>query len=225
MTSARGLYGLAVAAAALVVISATFGGYYYLQASTASSNNSQLTAELNSANGNYTRLASNFNLLLSRYNQTISLLSQTIAVINTSLPIYRQASLELSSLWQTYQSLSPASTKLLHNSFLFDFGNGTRRWYNDTAIDAGWNVYIETVVLTDGQVNAQWYPQFGAHLISGISGVSNTNTKYWFLWSYNKTAAWQTSQVGADAILVASGSVYAWTYCGADINFSPTCRP
>lgn len=225
MTSSKSLYGFAVAATALVTISATFGGYYYLQASTAASNNSQLIAELNSANSNYTKLASNFNLLISSYNESIYLLSRTIAVINTSLPIYRQSSLELTALWQTYQSMSPVSTSLLRNSMLFDFGNGTNRWFNDTAIDAGWNLYIETVVLNNGHVDAQWYPQYGEHLVNGIAGISNTATKYWFLWSYNKTAGWQTSQVGADSILVTSGSVYGWTYCAEDTNFNPVCRP
>jgi hypothetical protein len=207
LTSRNSLYGLAVAATALVIISATFGGYYYLQASTASSNNSQLIAELNSANSNYTKLASNFNSLISSYNESIFLLSRAIAVINTSLPIYKQSSLELTALWQTYQSLSP------------------HRWFNNTAIDAGWNLYIETVVLNNGHVDAQWYPQYGEHLVNGIGGITNTATKYWFLWSYNKTAGWQPSQVGADGILVTSGSVYGWTFCKADSNFNPVCRP
>jgi hypothetical protein len=187
--------------------------------------NSQLARELNSASSNYTKLAANFNLLLSRYNETISLLSRSIAVMNTSQPVYRQASSELGGLWQTYQSLSPASASLLRNNFLFVFGNGTRAWYNNTAIDAGWNVYIQTVVLTKGQVVAQWYPQYAAHLISAIGGVSNSRTQYWFLWSYDKTASWQPSQVGADAILVTSGSVFAWTYCTVDLSFNPTCHP
>lgn len=225
MTSRNSLYGLVVAATALVIISATFGGYYYLQASTAASNNSQLIAELNSANSNYTKLASNFNSLISSYNVSIFLLSRTIAVINTSLPIYKQSSLELSALWQTYQSLSPVSTSLLRNSVLFDFGNGTHRWFNNTAIDAGWNLYIETVVLNNGHVDAQWYPQYGEHLVNGIGGISNTATKDWFLWSYNKTAGWQPSQVGADGILATSGSVYGWTFCKADSNFNPVCHP
>lgn len=225
MTSKNAFYGLAVAATALIIISATVAGYYYVQNATAVSNNSQLTQELNSANSNYTKLASNYNLILSRYNETISLLSRAIGVINTSQPIYRQASLELSSLWRTYQNLNPASASLLHNSVLFDYGNGTRTWFNNTAIEAGWNLYIETVVLAKGHVAAQWYPQYSAHFVTGIAGVSNTNTKYWFLWSYNKTASWQVSQVGADSILVTSGSVYAWTYCGSDQNFNPICRP
>lgn len=225
MTSKSSFYALSAAAAAIVIISTTFAGYYYVQNSNTASNNSKLTSELNSVNSNYTKLASNFNLLLSRYNESISLLSRSIGVINTSLPIYKQASLELSTLWQTYQTLSPVSSSLLRNSMLFDYGNGTHRWYNDTAIDAGWNLYVETVVLNRGNLNAQWYPQYGEHLVNGIAGISNTATKDWFLWSYNKTAGWQSSQVGADGILVTSGSVYGWTFCKADSNFNPVCHP
>jgi hypothetical protein len=225
LTSRSTFYTLAIAATALIVISATFTGFYYVQNSNTASNNSKLIAELNGANSNYTRLASNFNLLLSSYNESISLLSRSIAVINTSLPIYKQSSLELTALWQTYQSLSPVTSTLLRNNVLFDFGNGTHRWYNDTAIAAGWNLYIETVVLNDGHVDAQWYPQYGEHLVNGIGGISNSATKYWFLWSYNMTAGWHSSQVGADSILVISGSVYGWTYCAADTNFNPVCRP
>jgi len=225
LTTRSTFYTLAIAATALIIISATFAGYYYVQNSNTASNNSKLIGELNSANSNYTRLAANFNLLFSSYNESIFLLSRSIAVINTSLPIYRLSSLELTALWQTYQSLSPVSSTLLRNSILFDFGNGTHRWYNNTAIDAGWNVYIETVVLNNGRVDAQWYPQYGEHLITGIGGIPNSATNYWFLWSYNKTAGWHSSQVGADNILVTSGSMYGWTYCAADLNFNPVCRP
>jgi len=225
LTNKSSFYALAAAATGLIIISATIAGYYYVQNSNTASNNSQLIAELNSANSNYTNLASNFNSLISCYNESIFLLSTTIAVFNTSLPIYKQSSLELTSLWQTYQSMSPVSSLLLRNNVFFDFGNGTQRWFNDTAIDAGWNLYIETVVLNNGHVDAQWYPQYGEHLVNGIAGISNSATKYWFLWSYNKTAGWQPSQVGADGILVTSASVYGWTFCTADSNFKPICRP
>jgi len=157
MTSRSAFYGVTVAAVALLLITATVAGYYYFQDSNASSNNAQLTSELNNANANYSSLASNFNTLLSRYNQSIYLLSNSLAVMNTSLPAYQQASAQLAALWATYQSLTPAPKALLHDSVYFAFGNGTSRWYNGTAINAGWNLYIETVVLMKGQVAGTWY--------------------------------------------------------------------
>ena len=224
MTSRGALYMVVVAAVALLLITATVAGYYYVQASVASSNDSQLTSELKGANANYSTLASNFNLLLTEYNQSIYLLSSSIAAMNTSLPAFKQASAQLSALWAVYQGLSPAKS-LLHNDVYFDFGNGTQKWYNDTAINAGWNLYIETVVLMSGGVVGEWYPAYGEHLITAIGGVSDSNTQYWFLWTYGGASGWQSAQVGADLVMATSGSVYAWTYCGADANFNPTCTP
>ncbi|MDA4124952.1 MAG: hypothetical protein OK438_05830 [Thaumarchaeota archaeon] len=224
MTANRNLYNLAVAATAVIIITATFGAYYYTQYAAATSDNSTLAGELNNANANYTRLASNFNSLLPRYNETISLLSRAIAVMNTSDPAYVQASLELSGLWQAYLTLKPAAPSLLVNSVLLDYGNGTRLWHNSTAVQAGWNLYVETVVLTHGKVTAQWYPQYGEHFVTGIGGVIDTTSKSWFVWSYTKPS-WQLAQTGADGVLASAGSVLAWTYCGVDQSYNPTCTP
>ena len=225
MTSRSTLYGVAVAAAAMVLVSAVAAGYYYVQDSNTNFNNGQLTSELNSANANYSSLASSFNTLLAQYNLSIYLLSNSIAVMNTSLPAYRQASAQLGALWAAYQSLGPAPTYLLHNSVYFDFGNGTRSWYNGTAIEGGWNLYVETVVLMKGQVAGIWYPTLGEHYVTGVGGVPNSASRYWFVWCLIRAGAWELAPTGADAILVNSGSVYAWTYCGADSNFNPTCTP
>ena len=173
----------------------------------------------------YSSLASKFNTLLAGYIQSIYLLSDSIAVMNTSLPAYKIASAQLGALWALYQTLSPASTSLLHNSVYFDFGNGTREWYNGTAINAAWSLYVETVVLMRGQVVGTWYPTLGEHLIEGIGGIADSGSRYWFFWTYDSARSWELAPVGADAIPATSGSVYAWTYCGADANFNPTCAP
>jgi len=224
MNSRSTLYGVLVAAVAFILISATVASYYYVQDSNARADNAQLTSELNNASANYSSLASNFNTLLAAYNQSIYLLSSSIAVMNTTLPAYKQASAQLSALWAVYQSMSPAKS-LLHNDVYFDFGNGTRIWYNGTAINAGWNLYVETVVLMKGQVVGTWYPSYGEHFVTGIGGVSNSAAEYWWLWTYNQTSSWQVTQLGADEILATSGSVYAWTYCGTTASFGPACTP
>src|SRR5438552_1312768 len=173
----------------------------------------------------YALLAANYNGLLSNYSRSISLLSRSIAIVNTSQPVYREASRELSALWREYLVLKPASTQLQQDSVLVDFGNGTRSWYNNTQLQPGWNLYIETVVLMKGNVVAQWFPQYGSHLVSGIGGAGSTSTKYWFIWTYDKTQGWQQAQVGADQLQTQDGSVFAWTLCAVDQNFQPNCKP
>lgn len=210
---------------ALLIISATAGAYYFYEDQQATQSKNQYVSELTKATSQYDGLASNYNASLSLYNETFSLLVGTIAVVNTSLPIYHQASTQLSQLWSRYLGLKPASSSLYSADILIDFGNGTRHWYNNTQVQPGWNMYVETVVLSHGDLQAQWYPQYQEHFVSGIDGVSNTKTNFWFLWTHNSTASWQTAEVGADMLPIYNGSVFAWTFCGADASFAPTCKP
>jgi hypothetical protein len=221
---AKAIYGVALALVALLIISATAGAYYYYEYQQATQSKNQYVSELTTATSKYNGLASNYNSSLSLYNETFSLLVGTIAVVNTSLPIYQQASSHLSQLWNRYLSLKPASSSLYAADILIDFGNGTRHWYNNTQVQPGWNMYVETVVLSHGNLHAQWYPQYQEHFVSGIDGVSNSKTMYWFLWTHNATA-WQTAQVGADQLPIYNGSVFAWTYCGETASFTPKCVP
>lgn len=221
----RTIYVVAIALVALLIISATAGVYYYYEYGQATQSKNQYVGELTTAMSQYNHLAANYNSSLALYNETFSLLVGTLAVVNTSLPIYQQASGELSHLWSQYLSLKPASSSLYTADILINFGNGTQHWYNNTQVQPGWNMYIATVVLSHGDLQAQWYPQYQEHFISGIDGVSNSKSMYWFLWTYNSTASWQVAQVGADDLPVYNGSVFAWTYCGETPSYAPTCSP
>jgi hypothetical protein len=106
---------------------------------------------------------------------------------------------------------------------LLDFGNGTQRWYNGTEVHPGWNAYLVTVIVTGGNLNDTWYPQYGEHLVNGIDGLQNSQSGSWFLWSYNGTSGWQVAPVGADLMPVGNGSVIAWSYCGVTSSYSPAC--
>lgn len=108
-------------------------------------------------------------------------------------------------------------------NILINFENGTQKWYNDTTVQPGWNVYEATVLVTGGNMNATWYPQYGEHFVSGIDGVQNSASSSWFLWTYNSTALWQVAQVGADQLPTTNGSIYAWSYCGVTASYNPTC--
>jgi len=132
----------------------------------------------------------------------------------------RSSDLYLSELKNSTGSV-PITTNIL-----LDFGNGTRVWYNGTAVQPGWSVYLATVVVTRGNMNSTWYPSYGEHLVSAIYGVENNANESWFLWSYSQTGSWQVAQEGADQLPASQGSVYAWSYCGLTPSYDPTCsRP
>ncbi|MGH9920647.1 MAG: hypothetical protein ACRD6W_17480, partial [Nitrososphaerales archaeon] len=149
-------YGVAIVLVTLLIISATAGAYYYYEYQQAAQSKNQYVSELKTATTEYDGLASEYNSSLSLYNETFALLTGAIAVVNTSLPIYQQASSQLSQLWNRYLSLKPASSSLYAADILIDFGNGTKLWYNDTQVQPGWNTYVETVLLSHGDLQAQW---------------------------------------------------------------------
>jgi hypothetical protein len=223
--SSRTSYGVAITLVALLIISATAGAYFYYEYQQANQSKNKYVSEISTATVQYNSLASNYNSSLSLNNATLALLVGAISAINTSLPAYQQASAQLAQLWSHYLGLKPASSSLYAADILIDFGNGTLHWYNNTQVQTGWNMYTETVVLSDGNLQAQWYPQYQEHLVTGIDGVSDSNTMDWTIWTYNRTASWQPAAVGADELPVYNGSVFAWTYCGETASYAPECTP
>ena len=206
----------------------------------------------------YNLTSANFLSVSKEFNLTFSLLVNAVSELNTSEPAYVNASKMLSQLWSEYttitnqykeltsnfetiltsfestnnvtlsEKIQPVSVSLLTSDILIDFGNGTYDWFNNTSIQPGWNFYVATLVVTNGDVNATWYPQYSAHFITGIDGVLNNNAKneYWFLWTYNSTSSWQAAQVGADQLMMYNGSIYAWTFCPENnVTYAPECAP
>lgn len=220
-------YGaVAVLVAALIVVSGVAAFYYY-QDQRSSSQNQRYADELSTALSSYRALSGSFNASLSGYNRTLALLATAVANLNTSTPAYLSASLALSSLWNSYQhlaSVSSAKPLVYRVDVLFDFGNGTRKWYNDSTVQPGWNGYVVTLVLLKGNVQATWYPQYGEHLVTELGGASQPASKSWFLWQFSG-GAWTASQTGADQLRITNGTVIAWTLCGYDANYNPTCKP
>jgi len=118
----------------------------------------------------------------------------------------------------TYVSqLKQLNVKYDSNIFV-DYGNGTSHWYNVTNVQPGTNLYVETEIIANGQVNATYYPEYESHLVTAINNVGNTNSLYWLLWTYNKTSLWQMASTGPDLLPVTNNSIFAWSYCGANCS-------
>jgi hypothetical protein len=231
MVSRATFYGVVVTFVALLLISSTLAVVYFNDAQQEASQNNTYADELSRALASYKSLAESYNSSLRDYNTTLSLLTSAVANLNTSTPAYRNASLALSSLWTSYQRLASASGRraLFYSvHMLVDFGNGTNRWFNDTLVQPGWNGFVATLVLLKGDVQASWYAGggFGAgeHLVTGLDGVSQTTSEYWWVWQFSG-GKWSYLQTGADLMQVLNGTTFAWTLCGYDANYDPTCMP
>ena len=229
MVSRGTFYGVVAVLVALLLLTSITALYYYNQYQSASSATEASGAELGVALARYDALAGQYNSSLSNDYTTISLLAQAVASLNTSTPAYRAASGDLATLWRSYQSLVDAGggKPLAYDvHMLVDYGNGTLRWYNDSTAQPGWNAYVATLVLLDGDLNATWYPQFGSgeHFVTAINGVPGTESLSWSIWTYGGNQ-WTYSQVGADLIQAQNGTTIAWALCGYNSSYQPTCVP
>ncbi len=224
---AKTLYGIVAVLVALLIMTSTVASYYYFEDQRTAAQNQGYIAELDHAIASYNSLSGSYNSSLGDYNLTLSLLVTAVVNLNTSTPAYRTASSDLASLWTNYEQLASSTGRraiVYGVHLLVDFGNGTGRWYNDTAAQPGWNGYVVTLVLLDGNVQAAWYPQYGEHLVTGVDGVQQTASKSWFVWDFSG-GRWSVSQTGADQLSVINGTALAWTLCGYDANYNPTCTP
>jgi hypothetical protein len=225
---ARGaFFGVVVVLVAGLLLASSFAAAYYAQDQRDGGAARTYATELNSSAAAYGRLSANYRSALADLNASLSALARTIGVMNTSAPAFSSASLELRGLWARYVNLSAGAglaSESYATSFLLDYGNGTRIWYNDTAVQPGWNLYTVTVVTLGGKVDATWYPAYEEHFVNGVGGVYDSATSSWFYWQHAGNG-WQALQTGPDLASVFDGSVYALTFCGFDANYAPACTP
>jgi hypothetical protein len=235
MTPSKGMfYGVSVLLVALVLLSSSVAAYYYGQYQRESTQAQTSSEELTAALANYKTLSGSFNASLRDYNQTLSVLASVVSDSNTSgvqgtnsSDLASVSAKDLASLWTSYRELAAqqgSKVETLGADILIVFGNGTSRWYNETQAQPGWNAFVMTAVLLQGKVQSVWYPQYGEHLVTGIDGVEGTAQESWFVWVYGGSG-WSVASTGADGIQVQNGTVVAWTLCGYDANYNPTCTP
>ncbi len=228
MSVSRGtFYGVVAVLVAGVVLSSSLALSYYESYQAQKAETDRYVAELNSALASYDLLTHSYNSSLGDYASTLSLLASAVDNLNTSLPAYGRAAAALPALWHSYEGLSQLSGRSAATyevSMKVDFGNGTDRWYNQTRIAPGWNGYVATLVLLGGKINATWYPQYGEHFVTSLSGAAGNNTASWFVWT-RANSTWAYSATGVDAIQVYNGTVFAWTLCGFDASYNPQCSP
>jgi hypothetical protein len=146
----------------------------------------------------------------------IAVLLAIIVIVSSIAGLYYYQYSQVASENSTYVSeLNQLNVKYLSN-VLIDFGNGTRNWHNVTNVQPGTDLYVETQIITKGDVNATYYSQYQSHFVTAILNVGNTKTMYWLLWTYNKTASWQQASVGPDELQVTNDSVFAWSFCSGN---------
>lgn len=117
---------------------------------------------------------------------------------------------------------SPAPTAtpaLIQASILIEADEAAPTWRRNIEAPKGVDGYelLETAV--DGDLEADWFPEFRAHFVKEILGVAPEGSEFWGVFAWNEgNAAWEPLPVGADLFSVKDGHVMAWALVEHDAD-------
>ena len=96
-------------------------------------------------------------------------------------------------------------------SILVEPSPGDARWFRDVEVDAGTDGYELLDAATDGQLEADWFPQYRSHFVTSLLGTPSDGSRFWltFVWD-EPSEAWQPLPIGADLFSVKDGHVLGW---------------
>ena len=111
-----------------------------------------------------------------------------------------------------------SSTPPITASVLVEVSDADARWFRDVEVPKGTDGYEFLEAAVDGELVAEWYPEFRSHFVTGIDGVAADGTAFWgfFLWN-ESTSGWEPSTIGADLLSVKQDHVMGWTL----VEFDP----
>jgi len=96
-------------------------------------------------------------------------------------------------------------------NILLSYGNGTKIWYNNTALPLGSTAFTALLSITDIK-----YTDYGEDLgilVTSINGRAGNSTHGWLYWGWDtETSEWILPDVGASKYILHRGDTVAWTY-------------
>ena len=146
---------------------------------------------------------------------TLVFVALSVVLGLTSLLLYSN----LVAVEERYDDTIESLDKISFNvDILFNYGNGTLVWHNDTRLPMGVNFYNVTVLVSDGRLGATYYPAYQSHFISSINGVGvgdDPDKLYWawIAWFFDEgLSEWVNYDVSADLIYPKEGDILAWYF-------------
>jgi len=121
---------------------------------------------------------------------------------------------QIAALYQLQNLFGAAPTQeRISVNTLFNYGNGTSKWRNETNVPSDWSFYKLTTTISQTEASPTMSVS-GQHYVTGLDGVRSLGPyDYWTLWVFcQKDSAWATSPVGADLISMKNGDAFAWYY-------------
>lgn len=112
------------------------------------------------------------------------------------------------------RTTSQTSTNNATVNVLFNYGNGTLVWVNNTSVPSNWNYYNVTNLVTSGDIGAVFFSSFRSHFVYSIHGVGCPASNIfcdqaWAFWTLDGIC-WDLPFVGVDEVPVSQATTVAW---------------
>ena len=128
---------------------------------------------------------------------------------------------DLNTLSDTMGNVSEMMNSIsLRVDILVSYGNGTRTWFNDTALPVGSTAF--TAILAVSDVKYKDYGGALGILVTSINGLAGDSTTHgWFYW-YNdaETSTWVSPSYSCSQYILHRGDTIAFSY--EDFSVWPT---
>lgn len=96
-------------------------------------------------------------------------------------------------------------------NILIDYGNGTKVWYNNTAVPRETNVLMATKIVA--RVEGTTFPGVEGTFVTSINGVKNEGGRYWIWYIWNKSKKdWDWGPVASDKYILSESDTIMWRY-------------
>ena len=104
-------------------------------------------------------------------------------------------------------------------SVLVEVSDTDARWFRDVEVRKGTDGYEFLEVAVEGELAAEWHPEFRSHFVTGIDGIAAEGAAFWgfFLWN-ESTSGWEPSTIGADLLSVKQDHVMGWALVEFDLD-------
>jgi len=109
----------------------------------------------------------------------------------------------------TMKDLSEMIESISLVNILVSYGNGTKVWYNNTAIPLGSTAFKALLAIADVEYSESDFGVF----VTSINGVVGSSTHFWLYWGWDaENSEWIFPDVGASEYILHRGDTIAWVY-------------
>jgi len=110
-----------------------------------------------------------------------------------------------------YENLASEMESILLVNIFVSYGNGTKIWYNNTALPLGSTVFKAIGAIAD--INSTDYGGDLGILVTAINGLASSSTHGWLYWYWDaENSEWALPEYSCAKYILHRGDTIAFTY-------------